>query len=880
MRRTNPDRVRELFAHLRALPGDRRDAALDQECGDDDALREEVTALLAESQILEDLERRRGVPRTSGGGDRLARIEQEADEPRADGALPSGSRLGRYRIIGELGRGGTGIVYDAEDVELGGRRVALKVLRPDSIDEHDRFLKEAATTSGIEHHGVVKVYAAERIDDHAVIAMECVDGPSLQSVLRWRAAGCEGDHDAAGKPIPRADEWRRAPVRIACQTIRDVARGIAAAHRRHVRHRDVKPANILLRPEDGSPVVVDFGIATTEGDVDRTATVGFKGSVKYAAPEQIRSGPGRTAPTVDVYALGATLFETLTLNAPFTGSSVLAILERVTSEEPAPRLRSVATGLSRDLENICLAALEKRPEKRYPTPNDFADDLDRFLAFEPVHARSIGPWTRLHRWSRRHPAASVGVLLSAVILIGSVAAAIALRASTARSWFASAQAAAKRGLWSDALSHYTTADSFGYDDVAVSLGKIEAWHATMETDRALSELKAIRNESDHGPYRAKVLLLTGLLGHDRIKNPNAGLSQIQAALDLHEADNGIELTAADAAFARAYLADSIAEMRAHLIDAVEADPSHQPALQSLIWTEIILGNNDAARNLVIALRPITPESTASGFLGVFVEAAAGNFDLANQMIEENESSWPSELVFSLGAAIQAFQQFAEIEQGVLDLMEGGDSTLDLLATMTSRFLPMARLLLGAMNQEQDNETQEFEVSLPPAVARLIPQGMSLLGVFLRSAITGADVRGKLDEVIEEFPSPFLLTLRGTYHLDARNLEQAEFDFAMGATTGVGSMPRLSAQAALTALIQHEQRYLDAGQEPPEWLLRRFPTRVNRVMKLGGYPPTIWRLAYAGAHLHATDLKLPVILAWLEEHPDDPDALRRLKELLD
>ena len=322
-----------------------------------------------------------------------------------------------YEIVQEIGRGGMGIVYEARQLGLS-RTVALKmILTGFQADTKDlaRFRSEAAALARLQHPNIVQIYDVGEAAGRPFFVFEFVAGGSLAQHL-------------SGTPQP---------VRPAAQLAATLARAVHAAHESGVIHRDLKPANILLRNESGGPVprtahlaslapkITDFGLAKcVGGDGERpelrelTMTGDLLGTPNYMAPEQARVRRQRMGTSVDVYSLGAILYELLTGRPPFTGETPLNVVLQVLHNEPVS-VTSLRPDVPRDLETICLKCLRKEPRQRYASALDLADDLQRFLRDEPVRARPVGPVEKLARLVRRHPAPTL--LLAAGLLAPLVA---------------------------------------------------------------------------------------------------------------------------------------------------------------------------------------------------------------------------------------------------------------------------------------------------------------------------------------------------------------------------------------------------------------------------------------------------------------------------
>jgi tetratricopeptide (TPR) repeat protein len=306
-----------------------------------------------------------------------------------------------YEILGPLGRGGMGLVYQARQLQ-GGRVVALKMIRGGPhAGPHDlaRFRTEAEAVARLQHPHIVPIYEAGEHDGWAYVALELAPGGSLARRL-------------AGRPQPAGPSAR---------LVEALARAMEHAHARGILHRDLKPANVLLAA-DGTPKISDFGLAKRLGPErgtsarDRTQTGEVLGTPSYMAPEQTWGRPGEVGPAADVYALGAILYECLTGRPPFQAATPLDTLLQVRTDEPVPPRRLVPS-VPRDLDALCLKCLHKDPRRRYPSAGALAEDLRRFLAGGPVQARPAGAWERATRWARRRKAAAALLAVSGVAVL-------------------------------------------------------------------------------------------------------------------------------------------------------------------------------------------------------------------------------------------------------------------------------------------------------------------------------------------------------------------------------------------------------------------------------------------------------------------------------
>jgi serine/threonine protein kinase/Flp pilus assembly protein TadD len=363
--------------------------------------------------------------------------------------LPPEGALGDFRLVRELGRGGMGIVYEAEQISLG-RRVALKVLPfAATLDPRQlqRFKNEALAAAHLEHPHIVDVYGVGCERGVHYYAMRLIDGHTLAEVIaqlrRFHQkevglpdsvseafAGSAGLADKASETQPEAQAalaTRKScfsPVyfRSIAELGAQVAEALDHAHQQGIIHRDIKPSNLLLDSR-GKIWVTDFGLAHVESGGTLTLTGDLVGTVRYMSPEQAQARRVPLDHRTDVYSLGATLYELLALEPAFAGHHRQELLQQIALEEPpAPRQRN--RSIPAELETIVLKAMEKDPAERYATAGELADDLWRHLHDEPIRARRPGLWQSLWKWARRHQAlvwsVAVVLLLSSLILGGSI----------------------------------------------------------------------------------------------------------------------------------------------------------------------------------------------------------------------------------------------------------------------------------------------------------------------------------------------------------------------------------------------------------------------------------------------------------------------------
>jgi serine/threonine protein kinase/Flp pilus assembly protein TadD len=366
-------------------------------------------------------------------------------------ALPGDhGRLGDFRIVREVGRGGMGVVYEAEQVSLG-RRVALKVLPfAATMDPRQlqRFHNEARAAAGLHHTNIVPVFGVGCERGVHYYAMQFIDGRTLADFIAQQRGGPpsqvptapEAEGVASAPTVPQAAQATSAAPRDRAYFRRVAEWGIQAAealdcaHSLGVVHRDVKPANLLV-DGTGRLWVTDFGLAQVQSDARLTMTGDLVGTLRYMSPEQALAKRVVIDHRTDVYSLGATLYELLTLEPPFRGTDRQELLRQIAFEEPRPP-RRVNKAIPAELETIVLKALEKSPQERYATAQELANDLKRYLRDEPIRARRPSLARRARKWARRHRpavwAAAVCLLVALVALVGSVGWVLGERAARQR----------------------------------------------------------------------------------------------------------------------------------------------------------------------------------------------------------------------------------------------------------------------------------------------------------------------------------------------------------------------------------------------------------------------------------------------------------------
>jgi tetratricopeptide (TPR) repeat protein len=332
-------------------------------------------------------------------------------------------RLGPFKLIRPLGAGGMGIVYLAVQEDLG-REVALKVIRPEQIyfpGARKRFRREVEIVASLQHPGIVPIHTVGEAGGVPYFSMDLLHGETLSAVIARLAkrevatlTGADLAPESGKLGYLYEGSWEDACVRV----IQQVAQALEYAHQRGVVHRDIKPSNILLTSDAASrAVLLDFGLAASKqaGELTRTGTM--MGSLKYMAPEQARGAADEIGPRTDVYSLGATLFELLTLKTAVAGESETEVLRSIEAGATR-RVRALNSRAAPELETVCMTALELDPERRYASAADFARDLGAVLARRPIEARRAGLARRTVLYVRRSPMRAAALGLAALLVVG------------------------------------------------------------------------------------------------------------------------------------------------------------------------------------------------------------------------------------------------------------------------------------------------------------------------------------------------------------------------------------------------------------------------------------------------------------------------------
>lgn len=560
------------------------------------------------------------------------------------------------------GRGGSGVVYRAFDSALK-RSVAIKLLHSGDEEQQQQLTREAEASAALDHPNIARVHQIGEWNNRPFLVLEYVSGEAL------------------------TDRLQRGPLEFkpACKLLIKVADAIEYAHEQGVIHRDLKPGNVLLGVDD-RPRVCDFGLARKlDSQFTLHATGSVVGTPAYMAPEQARGDSVTRA--ADLYALGATLYHTLTGRPPFQASTPWEILNQVMTDDPVS-VRDLNASIPKDLETICHRAMHKNPERRFPDAAEFSAELSRFLRGEPIHSRPVSAWEKSLSWCRRHPAISSVVSAVALALIAIAAIAIAserrVKSALKQTTTALTKAETQRDVAFDAMSRLV-------HEVATDLQKHEASVEAREQvlQSAIIGLKRIiETNSDH--YEARLTLVEARCMYAYIvsqlgRNKEA-TDQYLAAIDLMSND-GSRRARTELAFATSLLAQHyirVADQQGAVSTAekaitiaqrlVDEDPSDiRPrqllatayenrgnALASLERTDEGLAELRKSEEITILILEDEPghERASSQLVDTQISIAVLEFNLGNLSRAEIAVSEATRLINESGISLKADTQLA------------------------------------------------------------------------------------------------------------------------------------------------------------------------------------------------------------------------------
>jgi serine/threonine protein kinase/formylglycine-generating enzyme required for sulfatase activity len=643
----------------------------------------------------------------------------------ADAPLPE--RIGAFRIVREIGRGGMGVVLEAVEEPLQ-RHVALKVLPPELLSSsaaRRRFRREAELAARLDHPGIATIYGAGVEDEQPWIAMRYVAGETLaQLILRARAR-----HAACVDPVQSDAGGRQAALSVAACLAR-VARALQFAHEQGVLHRDVKPSNIIVT-RDGAPVLLDFGLAITEEPDGRSLTRTNEpvGTPAYLAPECVGGELARPDAQCDVYALGVTLHECLTLHRPFDAPTRAALYRAILSGPP-PDPREQNRAVPRDLAIVAATALEPDRSRRYRSAAALASDLEACAEGRPIAARAVPLHGRLARWVRREPRLAATSFAVVATAIGALAW-VSIVQSNARQSIARQNkdlvAATERAASNERLATRRAADVFALsaiqdlqdlvqraDDLWPALPEkipeLEAWQrdarALLDGEPA-EETRGIRGRPALADHRRQLAELEshaspepardGKSANRASNGPAAALAPAAAAADA-EPHREWKFATSDERWWHTQLTKLIADLEAFAdrdtgLAGPGVNPEHGWGIEKRLASartidELSLHGSDARERWNGAIASIRDRSQCPAYAGLEITAQVGLIPIGR---DASSGLW----------------EFAHLETGA-PAVRGTDGKLAMAEGMGLVFvlIPGGRFWMGAQSTDQDGHNYD------------------------------------------------------------------------------------------------------------------------------------------------------------------------------
>jgi serine/threonine protein kinase/tetratricopeptide (TPR) repeat protein len=758
-----------------------------------------------------------------------ARPDDEDSWPTRYPAAWSGQAAGtptsterRFRILRLHRKGGLGQVSVALDEELD-REVAFKEIQAKYADDPQsraRFLLEAQITGGLEHPGIVPVYGlGVDAGGRPFYAMRFIKGDSLQKAITRFHQPEAPDRDP-GEPALTLRQLLGRFVAV-CQAV-------AYAHSRGVLHRDLKPDNIMLGPF-GETLVVDWGLAKLMGRVpeglpgeerplEPAAAAGAApthagdkmGTRGYMSPEQAAGQLDRLGPASDVYSLGATLYCLLTGTSPAVGPDDQAI--RPTAVRGAfPARRHVKRGVAPALEAICRKAMALKPEDRYASTRELADDVEHWLADEPVSAWPE-PWpVKARRWLNRHRTLVTTTAASVVVaVVGLTIATIFLTAANeserqarhqaelakqaaekaeqvarqrlADSYYAAARLAMGRGAWREAKNNIDAALEAGYRHSAnVHLDRIRALCALHQVPDAEKELQALSQRSDLERLDGRVLLWQADLALNRSAQNPTVRPKVQQALEK-------TLPPAEEAYARGLLAQTTPEAVRCFRDAVRLDPFHPRANAMLAYLLVLIGHRQEARERILVAELLFPDDPTFRVIHAVLEALEDNLPAAKEHLDKARTQVGDKAMRTASALVYLYQFLSQI---VKEIDEGS------MTPRSPRLVDLAQRMSSLLADEKDPGGELFLTTSPIFIEAVMPELPELLTAFLVGLNVDRAI-DKLGHIAEIHPDGLVYITRGIL---------------------------LARQGTQESWMKAEKDFLQASEAPSVVLIRRLALRL-------------------------------------------------------
>jgi predicted Ser/Thr protein kinase len=788
--------------------------------------------------------------------------------------------IGSYRIEGLLGEGGMGRVYLARQ-ENPARKVALKVMAPGRLSERAmrRFEYEAEILGRLQHPGIAQVYEAgtSKGSEGALqpfFAMEYIEGSTLLKFMR------EGTLD-----LPRK-----------LALLAEIADAVEHAHRRGVVHRDLKPGNIVVDRE-GRPKVLDFGVARiADANRDATEVGSIVGTLAYMSPEQAGGDPAAVDTRTDVYSLGVVMYQALAgvLPIDLTGKTTLEAIRTIAESKVVP-LDLRDTSIPSDAAAIAAKAIATDKEQRYSSAAEFAADLRRFLANEPIQARTPSTWYSLKKYIQRKRAQAAAIFLGTFAVLAALVVAsisyVQVQSADAEKRFqvrltgmesAKAQMAAarrlmQRGDWRNALQTLKAIDVAHVDDPVER--DLEIARSLVALNRR-SEAKSLLDAagSSTGGREAEALLLRADFEMAESGSGPAAEEMLRKALSLRTLDP------ADAAYAEGLLADKTTVAIARFRATLELDPYHHGARGALVLLLSLVGEHADAVRLGETGRTLYPDDPNFVFSLAAIAALNGDRAKSRRVLEAARSQFGAETIADLSAVVELI---ADAESALANIVRGAAATE--IAPTVLRFGALAQ----RMNGRPDSALSASIPSLPCLRKSFGWVGGRVLRMISPIPL-GAKEEAKLAEEIAvamaDHPDGILIAFTAMLQMppDARSTPEAyrktdavarQLERAVRMKTFVPNALRSCKIAALTTLSELSLIARE-GKAPPGLDLadqrRRLRELAEYCVASESYHPDIWNVAALAAAL-GEDHRLSRRIAeeWTQRDPQNAMAKIRV-----
>lgn len=804
------------------------------------------------------------------------KAQVRTDQGGAESEFECGTPFGNYKLLRRIGAGGMGQVWKAEE-DYPRRIVALKLVKPQLFTHRSdeerartvrRFRTEIETAAKLEHPNIVPLYHAGEEDGRLYYTMQYVEGRSPLHVLRsyqptvaredtpdnqsdTSRDGANIHAAASSRSEPRAclvpADSDRAQWLKAAKYIAEASRGLAYAHNRGFIHRDIKPDNIIVDQATDTARVTDFGLAkalqeSTDMEIPADYRAGTRG---FMAPEQEFKAGSATVQS-DIYGLGATLLTLLSEAPPKKSAEESDRFDDVCSAHK--------TSIHPDLQAICLKCLQKKPDRRYSSASELADDLQRFLEVRPVAARPVSRVERLQYWVRRRPSlATVGlvaVILGVAVIIGGPVGAFLYmsavhtaeierqnktieamekrraqdesRRTKANLYSQRAQTARERGDWRAVIKHLQDAETSGHSDpIMLAIERARARRSLGEIPMWIEAVRQLAGQADLEDHRGTVLLMRGDVARFQ--------GQSEVSIELTKQALAAGLSPIDELYAHAILAQTTPECLASLREAVSRDPYHYDANMMLVAALVLSGYRDEARQRAQLAENLFPNDAGFAIWLAVLAAAESNpeeMKLQMERVGDRLDKETKELIFQALKNLQAFcDNFNH-----LDLARYTD--LRMMWNLVSLALTVRKVHSKA--GQRDSSLITATSSLPQAYRQAYAPLFELSPTNVMALISKGSSAyiERLEEAAKRHPEGTLHLMRGSLLANANRYAEAEEALAKAADAPA-IIPGVNREAPMLAAAATNLLYWESGQDPA--CLERAVEYVRRRVRLGPSP---------------------------------------------